>query len=127
MAPPIRYPISFGAFKALLTVMGLWQSNSHVDVDPQLIKAKMGWAFRSSIPRAAITSVHAYEGIPGGIGVHGIAGRWLVNGAASGIVTLDIEPSARAFVMGFPVKLKRLSVSLEEPERFIAEISAQIS
>lgn len=127
MATSIRYPISFGAFKALLTLMGLWQSNSYIDVDAELLSVKMGWAFRASIPRSSITSVSKYQGIPGGIGVHGISGRWLVNGAASGIVTLDIEPTGKASVMGFPVKLKRLSVSLEEPERFIAAISAQIS
>jgi hypothetical protein len=127
MAPPTRYPISFGALKPLLLVMGLWPSNSYLDVDETQVKAKMGWAFRATFPRASIVSVHDYTGMPGGIGVHGFGGRWLVNGAASGIVTLDIEPTGRAYVMGIPVKLRRLSVSLEEPDRLIAEVSAQAS
>jgi hypothetical protein len=44
-----------------------------------------------------------------------------VNGKANGIVTLEIEPTARAFVIGIPVKLRKLSVSLDEPEQFIAD------
>lgn len=36
----------------------------------------------------------------GGIGVHGWRGRWLVNGAVSGIATLEIDPPARASVLG---------------------------
>jgi len=38
-----------------------------------------------------------------GIGVHGFGGNYLVNGKANGIVTLEIEPTARAFVIGIPV------------------------
>jgi hypothetical protein len=38
-------------------------------------------------------------------------------------VSIDIEPVGRAYVMGIPVKLRRLSVSLEEPQRLIAELA----
>jgi len=48
--------------------------------------------------------------------VHGFAGRWLVNGSGRGILTLDLKPAQRGYVMGFPVRLRELQVSLERPE-----------
>jgi hypothetical protein len=127
MATPIRYGISFGAFAPLLRVMGLWKSNSFLEVDEIEVRSKMGWAFRATFPRSSVQSVQAYVGVPGGIGVHGFRGRWLVNGAASGIVSIELEPIAMARVMGFPVKLRRLSVSLDDPERFMGELGVQRS
>jgi hypothetical protein len=70
--------------------------------------------------------VTPYTGVAMGIGVHGFGGNYLVNGKASGIVTLEIEPSARALLIGIPVKLRKLSVSLDEPEQFIADFRAQV-
>lgn len=48
-------------------------------------------------------------------GVHGWAGRWLVNGAGDGILAIDLEPRQRAYVMGFPIRLRQLLVSVEDP------------
>jgi hypothetical protein len=38
-----------------------------------------------------------------------------VNGSGQGIVTLELNPRQRAYVMGFPVRLRRLMVSVGEP------------
>jgi hypothetical protein len=48
-------------------------------------------------------------------GVHGIAGRWLVNGSGQGLLTIDLMPNQRAYVIGFPVRLRRLLVSVADP------------
>ncbi|HYS43059.1 MAG TPA: hypothetical protein VEM32_03670, partial [Geobacteraceae bacterium] len=48
-------------------------------------------------------------------GVHGFAGRWLVNGSGRGILTIDLTPSQRGYVMGFPVRLRQLMVSVADP------------
>jgi hypothetical protein len=60
----------------------------------------------------------------GGIGVHGWAGRWLVNGSTKGVVAIDIDPPARGYVMGFPVRLRQLAVGLADPEGFLAAIGS---
>jgi hypothetical protein len=52
-------------------------------------------------------------------GAHGWRGRWLVNGSSKGIVELTIDPPTRAYVMGVPVTLKTLWVSVTEPEALI--------
>jgi hypothetical protein len=56
--------------------------------------------------------------------VHGWAGRWLVNGAGDGILTIDLEPSQRAYVMGFPVKLRQLQVSVDVPAGLAKALAA---
>jgi len=121
-----RYDISYGALRPLLSMLGLGPRFSHVEIDGLDLGVAMGWGFRARFPISSIRSVVPYEGTTRNIGVHGFAGLYLVNGKGSGLVTLTIEPTAKARLMGFPVKLRTLSVSLEAPEQFIAEISAHI-
>jgi hypothetical protein len=76
----------------------------------------MGWAFRSTFGRSAVqrTSVLGRR-VPLTRGVHGWAGRWLVNGAGDGILVIHLDPPQRGYVMGFPVKLSELLVSVDDP------------
>ncbi len=55
-------------------------------------------------------------------GAHGWRGRWLVNGAGDGLVVIDISPPARARVTGVPVRLRELTVSVEDPDALAAEL-----
>lgn len=116
------FPIRFGLLRGMLTVLGCGPRRSDVTVEPERVKVRMGWAFRAAIPRSSIARAEENHGWVGGIGVHGFRGRWLVNGAASGLVALDIEPPARASVCGVPIKLRRLRVSLEDPAAFLAAL-----
>ena len=47
---------------------------------------------------------------------------WLVNGSSSGIVRIEIEPPARARVIGFRIRLQALRVALEDPTAFRAAL-----
>ncbi len=53
-------------------------------------------------------------------GVHGFAGRWLVNGSGQCILVIDLAPGQRGYVMGFPVRLRQLMISVWEPAAFTA-------
>jgi len=46
--------------------------------------------------------------------VHGFGGRWLVNGSGRGILSIRLNPGQRAYVMGVPVRLRELLVSVAE-------------
>ena len=76
----------------------------------------MGWAFRAAVPVGQITGVRPRARLVGGIGVHGWRGRWLVNGAATGLLSITIDPAVRAWATGIPVHLRELTLSLEDPE-----------
>ncbi|MDQ6726913.1 MAG: hypothetical protein M3066_12210 [Actinomycetota bacterium] len=122
MASSRTFPIRYGMFRPLLSVLGAGPAFSGVDVDGSRMRARMGWWFRADVPRTSVTGARSYTGFVTGIGVHGWRGRWLVNGAARGLVDVDIDPPARAHVLGVPVRLRTLRVSVESPEELIAAV-----
>ena len=86
------------------------------------LRVRMGWGFAADAPRVSIRTRVRDERVVGGIGVHGWRGSWLVNGATSGLVTLEFEPEQRARVLSVPVRLRRLRLSLEDPDAFITAL-----
>ena len=116
-----RFPISFDAgYRALSSLLLLSPSRSYVEVDGQEVLVRMGWAFSSRFSRRAVVSVTESASTPMSRGVHGFGGRWLVNGSGRGILSVKLNPSQRAYVTGFPIRLRELLVSVEEP-RIVAE------
>jgi len=79
----------------------------------------MGWGFAADIPLSSIKGAAPSNRPVTGWGVHGFGGDWLVNGSSRGIVELNIDPKARARVLGVPLPLKRLRISVVEPEALI--------
>ena len=110
---PIRFDDAYGAFSRMLL---LRPADSYVDVSDDAIEVRMAWAFRARFPRSCVRHVAPGANVRLTRGIHGWAGRWLVNGSGDGILTIDLAPTQRARVMGFPVKLKQLMVSVDEPE-----------
>jgi len=120
-----RFPIRFDPwYRALSTSLLLSPSSSYVDVLGDQVAVRMAWAFRARFPRSAVVSAAAQQRTPLARGVHSFAGRWLINGSGEGIVAIDLAPRQRAFVIGFPVKLRQLLVSVEDPEGLIEALAA---
>jgi hypothetical protein len=116
------FAIRYGWFRPLLSVLGAGPAFSRVEVEGDRVRVQMGPMFRADVPVASITEVERFRGIPGGIGVHGWRGQWLVNGSVRGIVSIGIDPPVRARVLGVPVKLRRLHVSVQSPEGLMAAL-----
>jgi hypothetical protein len=111
-----RFPIRFdGWYRMMSSALLLLPSRSYVELDDDQVVVRMGWAFRARFPRAAVASVTETVSRPLSRGVHGFAGQWLVNGSGDGILTIDLTPRQRAYVMGFPIRLRRLMVSVADP------------
>jgi hypothetical protein len=127
MSDPRRFPIRISSVNGIV-FRGLLipPSSAYVDLDDQTIRVRLGWAFSARIPRwlAAKAGLGPPPTIRFTAGAHGWSGRWLVNGAPDGIATIDLGEPVRAFVSGFPIRLKELSVSLEDPEGFLAALGA---
>jgi hypothetical protein len=112
----LRFPIQFDPwYRVLSSILFLPPSSSYVEVSRDEVQVRMGWAFRTRFPRAAVASVAEMHRRPLSRGVHGFAGQWLVNGSGRGILRIDLIPSQRGYVMGFPVRLRQLMVSVTEP------------
>jgi hypothetical protein len=116
----------------LLGLLGSGRRFSHIDVvdaepDGSEVRVQLGFAFRSSIPRKSIRSARRWRGPVWGWGAHGWRGRWLVNGSSRGIVILEVEPAASAKVLGIPVRVTQLALSVEEPDRFCEHLGLQLA
>ena len=127
VAEPERFPIRISSgngilFKGLLIL----PSASYVDLADDELRVRLGWAFSARIPRRLVARAGPGRRprIPLTAGAHGWAGRWLVNGSADGIVEVELTEPGRAFVAGVPVRLKRLAVSLEDPDGFLRALGA---
>jgi hypothetical protein len=123
MTPTRRFAFSYGVFRLLLSVLGMGPAFSSVELDGENLRVRMGWAFRATIPVAHITGTRPRQGLVGGIGVHGWRGRWLVNGATTGLLTLTIDPPARALAVFVPTRLRALTLSLEDPDGLSAALA----
>ena len=117
------FPFSYGRLKPLLAVLGAGPAHSSITLDEEFLRVRMSWMFRAEVPRSSITGAKPFKGIVGGWGAHGWRGVWLVNGSSKGIVSIDIDPPARARTMGVPVKLRVLQVSVESPDELIAALT----
>lgn len=121
-----RFPIRVGGLnRVLFTVLGMGPRVSYVEiVDDTTLAVRMGIGFRARLHRRSIVDA----GVLGryvwwAYGVH-LYGRktWIVNGSGHGIVKLRFDPLERGRVMGVPVRLRELWVSLEDPDGFLAAI-----
>jgi hypothetical protein len=118
MNTDLRYDRWFLPFSVPL---GLGPNRSALRVDGDTLHVRFGWGFRSEIPLTSIKDAKRNHDKVYAWGAHGWRGRWLVNGSSNDIVELTIDPPARAYVMGAPIKLRTLYVSVTDPEALIAK------
>jgi hypothetical protein len=121
-----RFGLSFSPFMtAVMTPMLAGPRRCHVVVTPDRLSVEMGtggWAFSGTVPRSSITRVVRVTGPVWAWGAHGWRGRWLVNGSSRGLVQITIKPAASGRCLMFPITLRELTVSLDEPDQFVAAL-----
>jgi len=118
------FPLSYSPLNAVtLRLIGQGSAGSGVWVDTDEVRIAMGRVFRARFARKSVRSIGRDTAFVDGWGVHGWRGRWLVNGSSSGMVRLDLEPEVRARVLGVPVRLSALRVSLTTPDELIRVLS----
>jgi hypothetical protein len=103
---------------------------SGAEVGAGEIRIRMG-SYKLDIPRTSVRSVKRSQARVGRTtGVHTRRGRWLVNGSAEGLVEITLSPPcypARSIDTLFgvgPSRVDSLVMSLEDPDGFIAAVTA---
>jgi hypothetical protein len=125
-ARPARFAIAYTRpMRLLLTALGMGPGVSGVLVDADVVEVRMGWAFRARIPLASVHDLRRPHLPVLSRGVHGWAGRWLVNGSSRGVLRMTVEPPADARVCGVPVRLTELAISLENPDGLLAALGQE--
>ena len=123
MTETASFRFRYRTLRPLLSALGMGPALSTVELDGDTLRVRMGWAFRAADPGAPDHRGPTTQGLVGGIGVHGWRGRWLVNGAATGL--LVTSPSTHPCAPGppaFPSQLRELTLSLEDPDTFVAAL-----
>jgi hypothetical protein len=120
-----RFPIRIDAwFRPVMAMAFLRPSRCYVELGDQALEVRMDWAFRAELLRDDVRGAAPEPTAPLAWGVHGFAGRWLVNGSMQGLVAFSLREGVRARVLGVRVKLRRLVVSVEDPRALLAALSA---
>jgi hypothetical protein len=128
-----RFPIRFDAGYAWLSrALFISPADSYVEVADNYVEVadnqvsvRMAWAFRATFARSCVSkAVVTGSKVLLSRGVHGWAGRWIVNGAGDGIIAIALEPRQRAHVMGVPVSLRQLLVSVDDPHALAAALGS---
>lgn len=107
----------------VMTPLGAGRKRSRVQVTATELIVQQGWAFRASVPRASVQGAVRLDRTYLSRGAHGWGGKWLVNGAGDGLVSITIDPSGRGHVVGVPVTLRELIVSVDDPDGLVAALS----
>jgi hypothetical protein len=120
----VRFAMKFDAgYERVSRALLISPADSYVEIEGNDVSMRMAWAFRAAFQRSDVARAFCTSQRVGITrGVHGWAGRWLVNGASDGIVAIDLDPRQRARVMGFPVALRQLQVSVDDPRALAAAL-----
>jgi hypothetical protein len=110
---------------AVMTPLGAGRRFSHIDVSEAEVEVHLGWTFSARFPRSSITSATPTPGGTISRGAHGWRGKWLVNGAGTGLVTITLDPPAHGRVSGVPVKVRELIVSADAPDDLVTALSVR--
>ena len=122
----MRYNISFNApGKIILGLLGSGPKQSWVDVRPDEVHGRMGWAGNVTIPRQDIATVGKIDRVPWwlGVGVHGLFGTWAFSGSFSGAVKITMRTPASGRVTLIPVRPHTVYFSLDNPDEFVHELT----
>jgi hypothetical protein len=120
---PQWFTLRYGAFsRSMLRLIGSGPTHSGIAISDADLAIKMGRSFDGRAPRTSVTSARALTDTVISRGVHGGRGDWLVNGDGSGLVELLFEPPMPGHVLMFPVRVRRLRVSVDDPDGLVAAI-----
>jgi hypothetical protein len=124
-AEPLVFRFSYHRLSRLVfALVALAWSRSSVVLRPDRIDVRFGWGFIGSFPRVEVrTAAHRTERVFE-CGVHGFAQRWVVNGSHRGLVRIVFAAPQPARVGVVPVRVRSLTLSLEEPDSFLAALAA---
>lgn len=120
----VEFPIRYSPrLSWLFTIMLLGRRHAEVRLTSTELDVRMGWAFHARVPRSAIRAAAPSRDVPWAIGVHtDLRGGWLVNGSATGIVQLTLDPPVRARSAGIGVAVKRLALGMQDPAGLLAAL-----
>lgn len=122
MSTRFHAPIRYSRPGRLMALLGMGPGSSRITVDDRDLTVLMGWAFRMTAPLACVARAAPGPRRVISQGVHFWRGRWLVNGAGTGLVTVGFDPPATTRFAGIPMRVRELTVSVDDAAGLIAAL-----
>ena len=115
--------------RPILWLFGGTASRSYAEIGAEALRIRFGWLFDKSIPLAAIEGVQPsrwpwYWGLGWRTN---LVGRIGLVGSYSGIVDIALRRRRLVWLLILPLPCKRLTVSLEDPDGFVAALSSRLT
>jgi hypothetical protein len=121
---PRWFTLRYGRYsRYLLKLVASGPERSGIAVDAREVAITMGRCFDGRASREAVTSAQALSGTVVSRGAHGWRGDWLVNGAGDRLVEIRFEPPMQGHVLMVPVRVRRLRISVDEPQALVAALA----
>jgi len=121
---PRWFTLRYGQYsRYLLKLVASGPERSGIAVDGNEIAIRMGRCFDGRAPRATVTSAKELSETVISRGAHGWRGDWLVNGDGDHLVEIRFEPPMPGHVMLVPVRVRRLRISVEEPQALVEALT----
>lgn len=112
-------------WQSFMLFIGATKANSYVEIAGDDVHLHMGPGFNQTISRANVIGAAPMSwSIFNGIGVR--AGGRIVGliGALGGVVEVQTRDSVTLRFAGFPWTVRRIAISMEDPDAFIAALTA---
>jgi hypothetical protein len=123
----MRHPIKRGAWAWLLAALGGTAETSYAEVLPEAVVVRFGLS-QHRIARSDIAAARRGRWpLIGGIGWRVGPGVLGLIGSLDGIVELELARPYIHHLVLIPLRFRRLVVSLEDPEAFLADLDAPSS
>jgi hypothetical protein len=120
----MRHAMKLGALSPLLALFGGTRSRSYVEVEPDSVTFRFG-IFEARIPRADVSGASpAHWPLIGGIGWRLGPGAVGLIGSLQNVVEVRLRQPHRVSLLLLPVNARRVFVSLEDPQAFLADLGA---
>ena len=121
----VRFPIRIDWWsRPFMLFIGATPANSYVDVTETELRLRFGVAFDRTIARDNIVAAKPMSwGIINGLGVRAGGQIFGLIGSPSGVVELQLRESVVLSFAGFPWAVRRVAISLEDPQGFIDAVA----
>lgn len=122
----MRFPIRIGTiWRPFMLFLGATPANSYVELEGDEIRLRFGLGFNQTIVRKnVIGAAERSWSFINGMGV--IAGGQVFGliGSTGGVVELTLRDPVRLRFVGYPWSVRRIAISLDNPQGFIHAVLA---
>lgn len=117
------FPTPPGRLTSVLVATTALSRRRRIRLDDHHLRVRLGLGFNASIDRRVIAEATVLERTRKVVGCNGFGSSWVVATVGDHLVRIHLREWQRAWVYGWPVRLRRLELSVDRPQAFVQDLS----